>query len=207
MKKIKKVLILLFIFNFSGCNPKNCGDIPKSFDVIGLELTVKKKLETYSDGSFSTQSLDTNETVKYSDLVIEIVPQVNYYGQKNNSFHFGNFFIPTAYAGKCPSPGFQGSSEQISDLLIFSNQPFLSSGNTTDTLSHFFEISGWGHQSEGIKPKDLLTFIATQPYAMQKIKLTLKTKPTGSDAHQFTILYQQTNGEEYELTTPNLQLD
>lgn len=203
MRERSKIFILILTFNFLGCNPQNCDTVPKYLDIEGLDVAVNKITKTYNDGSFSTQPFDTNNTIDFKDLVLRLTPEMNYYGQ-TNSFKLGNPFISSAYAGKCPTPGYQGSMEQISDIIIFSNNPFLDSGTTQDTLSQYFNISGYDRNNY-IEPVDLLSFMSTQPTVMREIDLTLKVKPTGSSAHEFTIIYKQTNGEIYEVTTPTIK--
>lgn len=207
MSKEIKIFTLILMFHFLGCNPKDCAMVPKYLDIEGLNLTVKEIQETYHDGSFSTQPFDTNNSIDFSNLALELVPQLNYYGLNEKARNWRNLFINLAYAGKCPSPGYEGSIEYISDILIFSDKPFLTSGNTTDTLSQYFNISGLNHKNEGVKPIDLVSFTSTQPSVMKKINLALKVKPTGSSEHKFTIIYKQTNGEHYELTTPTIKFN
>lgn len=206
MRKELKILLLILLFNFVGCNPKNCDLVPKYLNIQGLEITVKKIDKTYQDGSFSTLPFDTNNSINFSDLVLEITPVMRYYGH-NKSFTPRNFLINSAYAGKCPLPGFKGSTEQIAGIIIFSNEPFLASGSPADTLSYFFDISGLDDRNGFIAPIDLMTFISTQPSVMREICLNLKVRPRGSHKHKFTILYKQTNGEFYEMTTPTIKFN
>jgi hypothetical protein len=198
MQKEIKIFTLIILFNTLGCCPSDCDKVPKYFDINGLDLTVKKITKIYGDSSFTSEIFDTNNSID-----LELLPKVNYYGL-NNSFNFGNLFINSAYACKCGGPGHQGSMENISDIIIFSNNQFLSSSSISDTLTQYFNISGLGSKFS-IKPTDLVTFLTTQPPAMNKIELTLKIIPSGSNEHKFTIIYKQTNGETYEVMTPNIQ--
>jgi hypothetical protein len=205
MRKEYKILILILIFNFGGCCPSDCDKVPKYLNIEGLDIAVKRITNTYSDGSITAISFDTNNFIDFDKLLIELTATGSYFGQ-NNNYNFGNFFINSAYACKCAGPGHQGSTEQISDIIILSNNPFLSSSNSSDTLSQFFNISGF-NGNQFVKPIDLVLFLSTQPSAMSKINLTLKVKPTGSNEHKFTIIYKQTNGEIYEITTPTIKFN
>jgi hypothetical protein len=171
-------------------------------NIEGFEIAIKRINNVYNDGSFSTSLFDTNNSIDFDKLLIEFTATGNYFGQIK-SFDIGDLFVNTAYASKCPRPGHQGSTENISDIVIVSNNPFLSTSNSSDTLSQFFNISGFvGNQS--IKPTDLVTYVSTQPRALNTLNLTLKVKPTGSNEHKFTIIYKQTNGEIYEVITPTI---
>lgn len=50
--------------------------------------------------------------------------------------------------------------------------------------------------------EDLNKFMLAKPNAYPFLILRLKSKPTSSLKHQFTIIYKQTNGETYSAKTP-----
>lgn len=205
MKREYKILILILIFNFGGCCSSDCDKVPKYLNIEGLDITVNKITNTYNDDSFSTSPFDTNNTIDFDKLLIELTATGSYFGQ-NKTFNIGDFFVNSAYACKCAGPGHQGSTENISDIVIVSNNPFLSTSSSSDTLSQFFNISGFA-DNQFIKPTDLVAYVSTQPRALKILNLTLKVKPTGSNEHKFTITYKQTNGEIYEITTPTIKFN
>lgn len=154
MRKELKILFLILIFNFGGCSV-NCVDVPNFLNIQGFGLVIKRVNNFHNDGSHSASLFDVNNTIDYDKLLIELTATGNYYGQ-NKHFNIGDLFVNTAYASKCPRPGHQGSTEIISDIVIVSDNPFLSSSNSSDTLTQFFNISGF-IGNHFIKPTDLVT--------------------------------------------------
>ena len=205
MRKEFKIFLLILIFNFGGCCSSDCDKVPKFLNIEGFKIAINRINNTYNDGSFSTSSFDTNNTIDFDKLLIELTATGNYFGQ-NKTFNIGNLFVNSAYACKCAGPGHQGSTENISNIVIVSNNPFLSTSNSSDTLSQFFNISGFAG-NQYTKPTDLVAYVSTQPRALNTLNLTLKVKPTGSNEHKFTITYKQTNGEIYEITTPTIKFN
>lgn len=206
MKKTILILSLMLACIFTACNPKNCEVVPPYFDIKNLNLEIKKIAKIYADQSFSTTSFDLNNLIAYNEIVLEITPQFSYYGNVK-PFNFKDLFINTAYAGKCPEPGHKGSTAHISKIAIFSNQPFTDSNSIQDDLSPYFKISGLNQHFGAIKQLDLSSFLSTKPDLMRKIQLTLKENPTVSKEHEFTIIYEQSNGKTFELIIPQIKFD
>lgn len=205
MKREFKIITLFLIFNFGGCCSRDCDNIPKFINIEGFDVNVKTITNIYGDGSISSTQFDTNNLIDYDKVLIELQATTSYFGQ-TKSFDYSNLFISSAYACKCDNPGYQGSTEHISDIIILSSNPFLSTSSSSDTISQFFNISGF-NGNQFFPPTDLVSFISTQPRAMSRINLTLKAQPTGSNEHSFTIIYKQTNGEVYELATPTVKFN
>lgn len=207
MSKAIRIAILLAVFNLGGCCPSDCEDIAKHFDINGFSASVRQITTTYSDGSFLHAPLDSTATVDFDRFVIELIPTMTFYGDnsKFNRSYFNNPFVNAAFACKCNGPGYEGSLERISDILIFSSYPFTELGATADTLSHYFDIAGLEGSYGYLRPVDLETFTATTPLALREIQLKLKVKPSGSLKQKFTVQYKQTNGEVYTLTTPTVE--
>lgn len=204
MKKAFKIFTLFLLFNFGGCITCNCDFVKKYIDIQGFEVEVEKITDYYSDSSTSAISFNTNDSIDFDKLQISLTARGNYYGQ--SSFQLGSFFVNSLYACSCAPHGYLGSKEQISEITILSNNPFLAAGNSADTLNQYFKISGY-YGTEHFKPTDLVTFLSYQPRALDEINLTLKTPPTGSKEHIFRIIYKQTNGETYEITTPKIKFN
>ena len=98
-----------------------------------------------------------------------------------------------------------GSKEEISEIKIFSNVPFSTSGNASDLLNQYFEISGLGQDDNFM---DIDAVLATKPrLGLRTIKLRLKSKPEGELTHRFTIQYKQANGESYSATTQQIRFN
>ena len=206
MKNPCLILSMMITCFITACNPKNCEDVPPYFDIKNLNLEIKKIAEIYADQSFSTTSFDLNNLIAYNEIVLEITPQFSYYGNVK-PFNFKDLFINTAYAGKCPEPGHKGSTAHISKIAIFSNQPFTDSNSIQDDLSTYFKISGLNQHFGAIKQLEIPSFLSTKPDLMRVIQLTMKENPTVNKEHEFTIIYEQSNGKTFELITPLIKFE
>ena len=208
MKKVLYTLILLGLINLASCLD-NCKNTPKNYDIQGFKTVIKQIMDTLPNQSFTLYPLDSTMKVDYDRFVIELEADLVYYGcnREADKFNFSYFFINSAMATECAEPGYHGTSEQISEISIFSSNHFISGGATTDTLSRYFNVSLYQYQWQFSVPMDLDSLVATHPHPPKILRLLLKEKPTGSAKHKFTIHYKQSNGEFYTLTTPTVEFN
>jgi len=201
----------LSIFNLGGCFC-DCDNIEKYFDINGFNVVLKEITSVNPNGSTTIKPLDTNTTVNFDKFIIQLAPILKYYSDNsienkssNNKFNFASLFINSAYACSCSDPGYLGTKEIISEINIFSSYAFTSSGSITDTLSKYFDISGYKNQGGSIQQVDLVSFTKTNPMPLALFNFILKVKPSGSLKHKFTIQYKHTNGEIFTVTTPTIE--
>lgn len=204
-----RIVILLLIFNLGGGCSCDCDKVPKYFDVNGMNAKVSQLEKRFGNQDESEYLLDSAQQVSYDKLIITLVPNVTYYGTVSM---FKNIsFISAAYACSCGDnmPGTGGTIEQISEINIVSAQPFTSSGTTAEPLNKYFEI--YDFTATGTAPRkfvDLDSLVNTRPkLPWLPIRLRLKTRPTGSLTHKFTIQYKQTNGEVYTTRTQEIKFN
>ena len=115
----------------------------------------------------------------------------------------------SAHACSCAeeAPGQMGSTERLSEIKISSDAAFTSGGNSSELLNQYFEMAGLteGTTNEFFNLESLLN---TKPMlSVYAVRLRLKSKPTGSLNHKFTIQYKLTNGESYTATTQEIMFN
>ena len=208
MKKVLHTVIILGLFNLAGCLD-NCKNTPKNYDVQGFKTSIRQISEVYPDHSVRLSPLDSTMKIDFDKFVIELEAELVFYGcsRKEENFDFSSFFINSAMATECAEPGYHGSTEQISEISIFSSYPFFSSGTPGDNLCRHFKVSVYRYQWTFSDPMDLDSLVSTHPHPPKIIRLLLKEKPTGSSKHKFTIQYTQSNGESYTLTSPTVEFN
>ena len=195
MRKLIYLIIISVLLNVYSCN--KCRDSEKFFDIIGLNVGVN--LNEIS------APLDTNLAVDFGKFYINLNFTKRLYSEINYQENLPNLFFSPVYALDCADDGQKSSEETIESISIFSNNKFDSLGNLTDTLNKYFEISANKLYYSTTNFEDLNTFIQTKSKAFTNITLRLKSNPTASLKHQFTIVYKQTNGETYTAKTPLIE--
>ena len=196
-----KIFFLLVIFNFVGGCSCDC-KAPRYLDVTGLTVNVRHLTKLYPTLPPVFDDLDSTQKVDFDSLGIGVSATGNYYGLvQPSSFSF----ISSAYACKCPMGGSGGSLERIQEIKIVSAYPFTASGSANDLLNQYFDVVDFTHRELPQPLVNLDALIPTHPKLTQSgFFLRLKTKPTGSKKHKFTIKYTQTNGEIYSVTTQEI---
>ncbi len=198
IRKVSYIFVFFTALNIYSCC--NCDDVGEYFDINSMSVKASLKGQTLS--------ADTNIPVDFDAYDIHLIFGKRYYSQASSPFNCSNILFNTAYACKCDQEGGSGSKEIIERISLFSNNKFDSLGNVSDTLNKYFELSGTdGYYRLQTDFKDLDSVLATKPKAYFQITLRLKTKPTGSLQHQFTIEYKQTNGEIYRATLPTIRFN
>jgi hypothetical protein len=197
IRKVSYIFVFFTALNIYSCC--NCDDVGEYFDINSMSVKASSKGQTLS--------ADTNVRVDFDAYDIHLIFGKRFYSQASSPFNCSNILFNTAYACKCKQEGVLGSKEIIERISIFSNNKFDSLGNTSDTLNSYFEVTGGKNYTPINDFKDLNTFLLTKPKAFENIYIRLKTKPTGSLQHQFTIEYKQTNGEIYKATLPTIRFN
>lgn len=87
------------------------------------------------------------------------------------------------------------SQEMISNISITSNADFDENHPAGAELNQFFTVPYWGR---------LTTYIALKPHPEEYFDLQLHQEPKTGKTHVFTIIYEQTNGEKYEIKTEEI---
>lgn len=195
MRKLTHLIIIVTSINIYSCC--NCDEPGKFYDIIGMNALVNLKGKS--------APLDTNLAVDFKNLYINLNFDKRIYSQKNCKENSPIMFFTPAYACKCDEGGESGSKEIIEQINIFSNNQFDSSGNVADTLNKYFEMYGSIVYYSTTGFQDLNSFLSAKPNAFTNITLRLKSNPTASFKHQFTIVYKQTNGETYTAKTPLIE--
>ncbi len=197
IRKVSYIFVFFTALNIYSCC--NCDDVGEYFDINSMSVKASSKGQTLS--------ADTNIRVDFDAYYIDLNFVKRYYSQASSPFNCSNILFNTAYACKCKQDGYLGSKETLEGIAIFSNNKFDSLGNVRDNLSKYFELSSQNEYYISIPFADMDSVVNTKPNAFSQITLRLKTKPTGSLQHQFTIEYKQTNGEIYRATLPTIRFN
>lgn len=99
--------------------------------------------------------------------------------------------------------GHEGSKEKVSTIRITSNQDFNTEYPAGTDLAELFLIKKMGlynSWSEDVAV-NLRTYSNAQPSPEMAYTLWLAKPPVSSKKHIFTIIYEQTNGDKYTVTT------
>ncbi|MCX6304284.1 MAG: hypothetical protein NT040_04905 [Bacteroidetes bacterium] len=203
MRKAFVVLVILAIINLGGCCSYDCNKVPTHFSVNGLMANLMQITGVYDEGNIALAPLDSLAHIDFDKFVIQLSPQMTFYGG-NMNVGKACFFNNAAVACKCQEPGYAGTFDQISEINVFSAFPFASPGATSDTLSRFFDIDGFQSNGSYLKRIDLVSFAKSNPLALRFIRLMPKVKPGGSLTQKFYIVYKQTNGAVFSMTTPTI---
>jgi hypothetical protein len=203
MKPIYKTIILLILINLGGCCAHDCNQVPTHFDINGFNASIQRITGISGDGIFTTEPVDSTQKVDFEKFVIQLYPVYTFYGniERDDKFDFASLFSNAAYACKCQEPGYEGTSERISEINIFSSYPFTGSGSVADTLSRYFDIDGYQSNGWYQVRASLVSIVNTGPLAFRLIRLFLNVKPVGSLKQKFTVEYKQSNGEVYIMHT------
>lgn len=202
MKQTIRAGVVLAVITLIGCFPCNCERIPAYINIEGFDLEVKRILNRYNDGSFSSYPIGPEDPIDHADLLLEFTSVGSFYSF-NNCMNVGRSFINSAYACSCPEPGFSGSAQRLADIVVTSNNPFFESGSASDTLSHVFNISGFT-KSAFLRPTLMQPYVGDHPHAMRIMQLSLNEAPLPGSSHMFTVTCTFTDGEQFTLTTPNI---
>jgi hypothetical protein len=203
--KQKLFLLLLFTSGIQfSCSKLNngcpdSGNVQKYFDVQGASINNYRITGTNSIGAFETTLTNNNENIDFDKLLVGIEFTKRYYSRSGGfSIGFGN----TAYACDPAVPGYLGSEELIQSINITSNADFDPGHPAGQSLNDLFDYCLSNKPVSG-----LTSFVNTLPKkALERFQLHLKFKPSISTAHSFKLVYTQTNGETYTVSTPLIKL-
>lgn len=195
MRKLTYLIIIAILLNVYSCS--KCKDSEKFFDITGMNVGVN--LNEIS------APLDTNLAVDFGKFYINLNFTKRLYSEINYQENLPNLFFRPVYALDCADDGQKSSEETIESISIFSNNQFDSLGNVADTLNKYFEMYGSIMHYSTTGFQDLNSFLSAKLNAFTNITLRLKSNPTSSLKHQFTIVYKQTNGETYTAKTPLIE--
>ena len=203
MRKAFILLVILAIINLGGCCYYDCNKVFTHFNLNGLVANLMQITGVYDDGNVAVVPLDSLAHIDFDKFVIQLSPQMTFYGGNMNVGKAG-IFNNAAFACKCQEPGYAGTFDQISEINVFSAYPFAGLGATSDTLSGVFDIDGFQSNGSYLKRIDLVSFTKSNPPALRLIRLMPKIKPNGSLTQKFYIVYKQTNGALFSMTTPTI---
>jgi hypothetical protein len=214
--KIFRISIFAFLVSVmpvlvSGCcnSASCCGEDTNSspyFDITAMETKVFLISQT-PNGNGNLQTAYTpyakGTLLDSANYRIKVNGILRFYGLlEKPAVNWGG----TLWACSPNEPGFKGSEEVVSKIIITSNAEFNKEHPAGASLNKLFDINAY----TSIYNRDNLTnainvdeFVAKNPTAPQYFELTPTRKPTAKK-HIFTITYEQTNGEKYTVQTEEM---
>ena len=190
---MKKALLLLLIFPFIqvACE-KSDFDCERSvfrhFDITGLEFT-----PSIVDGNVP---LREGDSVRFENFYFKGYLQANYYSSESGS---GFSLLQQAYAtAPCPVNGWNGSEEKLAGIYLISLGHYNATIQPGDTLKD-------GYRINNELPSEYIS-TNSQNIRWQQLTIKLTEKPAPEEYQSFKLIYQLTNGERYEATTPRFKL-
>ncbi len=192
--------VFLILFGLFSCEDK-CGPFPNKFKIVGLDWVNFKAI--YSDTADTRLLLSDieNDSVKYSEYSILIVPrQETYFAQIASKWNI--CLIQSAYA--C-SPVIPTTDEKIDSIVILSESDFKLNYPAGKDLSDMFDVVVLDHAIGIYHEKyDLRDYLASNPNVPSKLTLILKEQPDLTTDFEFLVRYYQNGIDEndfFEFTT------
>ncbi|MBC8110511.1 MAG: hypothetical protein H7Y04_05570 [Verrucomicrobia bacterium] len=213
--KILRIIVTAFLLSVlpvlvsSCCDSASCCGVDKAspyFDVTAVEAKVFVISQTpNSNGNLQTAYTPyVNGTLlDFSNYRIKVNGTLSYYGLlETPAVNWGG----ALWACDPKEPGFRGSEEVVSKIIIISNAEFNKEHPTGASLNDLFNINAYSavyYEDDLRSITDIDAFVAKNPTAPQYFELAPTRKPTAKK-HIFTITYEQTNGEKYVVQTEEI---
>ncbi|KAA9331114.1 hypothetical protein [Adhaeribacter soli] len=196
MKKIFWILLGFTALQFA-CEKENyegC-DSAEHFNITGLELNARGTVQQ-PDGNGSGTVLKDQDEVPFNSFSLEGFLKADYYAFNTET---SLSFFPKALAtAPCPPPGWGGSEEELAGLCLISLGKFNADIQPGDTLQDVYWINNQ-------TPEEYFS-LHSQNIREQRLLIYFTQKPDPKEYQSFKLIYQLTNGETYEATTPRFKL-
>lgn len=191
---MKRILLLLVLsIPLPACEDQCGNDVAKFFDVQNIQWQADK----VSASGQSSSPLGNGESVSYLNLRLGFAVVASYYSLQKSA---------NGQAFACsPAPGgYQGTSERVDSLVVFSRYDYDAAHPAGHSLNDLLALDETlSSRDIQITPRNIAK---PDGQPVREISLRLKQAPTASSKQQFLVRYRQTNGEAYAAETPVLTI-